>query len=78
MLTEDRIDRTGKRNHGGQRKYSDEQYALAELMLTHGFTIEATARVTRISVDMIMKLSSGAVMFEIDVGMNGRFYEDEK
>lgn len=47
------------------RKYSNEQYALAELMLTHGYSVRATARVCRMSEGIVMKLSAGDIMHDI-------------
>lgn len=45
------------------KKYTLEQYELAEMMLTHGFSILATARVCRMSNDAVQKLSDGEVRY---------------
>lgn len=57
------------------RKYAPEQYALAELMLTHGFSVRSVARVTCMSEGAVMKISAGDIMWEIDVCMADSYYE---
>lgn len=58
------------------RKYTYQQYALAELMLTNGgFSYSAIARVTRMSVDMVEKIGRGLIY--VEVGMNDYFYDKE-
>lgn len=49
------------------KQYSEQQYTLAELMLTHGFSIAAVARVTRMSIDIVEKISSGKSMHEFSM-----------
>lgn len=50
----------GKRDDGLiVRVNSPEQWKLAEMMLSHGFTIAETARVTRMSYNMTWKIAHG-------------------
>lgn len=69
LLPEDKTDSMGRKIGKYRRKYSDEQYALAEMMLTHGFSITQTARVTRMPESTITTLSRGDIMFEIELHM---------
>jgi hypothetical protein len=52
------------------KQYSEEQYIYAELLLTHGFSISAVARIARMSVDTVEKLSAGKVMHEIQMHLH--------